>query len=260
MTTHFPRKRFGQHFLRDARVIERMLAEINPKMGQHVVEIGPGLGALTTRLLPLVGILEVIELDRDVIPPLIKACQGLGTLDVHQGDALKFDFRQLATALATPLRIVGNLPYQISTPLLFHLVEHIEVIQDLHFMLQKEVVDRLSATPGSKTYGRLSVMVQYHFQVYPLFTVDPQAFNPPPRVTSKVVRLIPKPMTEATTHYPLFCTIVREAFNHRRKIISNSLQGIVTIEALKQAGVDPHCRPEELSVADFVRISKTPVV
>jgi 16S rRNA (adenine1518-N6/adenine1519-N6)-dimethyltransferase len=248
------RRRFGQHFLHDTQVITQMLAAINPKMGQGFVEIGPGLGALTTHLLPLVGTLDVIELDRDIIPPLIKACHGLGTLNVHQGDALKFDFTQLAEKPAS-LRIVGNLPYQISTPLLFHLIEQKAVIQDLHFMLQKEVVDRLAANPGSKTYGRLSVMVQYHFQVYSLFTVGPEAFSPIPQVTSQVVRLLPKQIQEVAKNYPLFCTIVREAFNHRRKILSNSLQGLVTIDTLEQAGIDPHCRPEQLSVEDFVRIT-----
>ncbi len=152
------------------------------------------------------------------------------------------------------LRIVGNLPYQISTPLLFHLVQQVAVIQDLHFMLQKEVVERLAALPGSKIYGRLSVMAQFHFEVYPLFTVEPEAFFPPPQVRSQVVRLLPKAPSKEVD-YPLFCSLVREAFNHRRKILSNSLKGLVSEAQLKQANIDPHSRPEKLSLEDFIRIS-----
>ncbi len=225
------------------------------------MEIGPGLGALTTYLLPLVSQLDVVELDRDIITPLRQAFQGLGNLVVHQEDALRFDFTQLANEYSRPsmdagiqgagklipsgaaLRIVGNLPYQISTPLLFHLVQQVAVIQDLHFMLQKEVVERLAALPGSKIYGRLSVMAQFQFEVYPLFTVEPEAFFPPPQVRSQVVRLLPKAPSKEVD-YPLFCSLVREAFNHRRKILSNSLKGLVSEAQLKQANMIPHSRTE----------------
>ncbi|HVV69714.1 MAG TPA: 16S rRNA (adenine(1518)-N(6)/adenine(1519)-N(6))-dimethyltransferase RsmA [Gammaproteobacteria bacterium] len=252
--THHPKKHLGQHFLHDREVIAQLIAAIAPKPYEHLIEIGPGQGALTEALLPVVKAMDAIELDRDLILPLTAACKQLGKLTIHPMDVLKFDFSQLTTKEHS-LRIVGNLPYQISTPLLFHLIQHISLIKDLHFMLQKEVVNRLAAPAGIKAYGRLSVMVQYHFTVEALFDVGPQAFYPPPAVNSAVVRLIPKIPSPIANNYQLFADIVREAFNHRRKTLHNCLRGFVTSEQLQSLGIDPNIRPERLAVAEFVRIS-----
>ncbi len=257
MSSHFhhkPRKRFGQHFLTNTGVITDLVRAINPQVGDKLVEIGPGLGALTSYLLPLVKTMEVIELDRDLIAPLQDACENLGSLLIHQASVLDFDFTRL-TDIPHSLRVVGNLPYQISTPIIFHLIAQIAVIKDMHFMLQKEVVERLAANPGSKTYGRLSIMVQYQLDVEELFTVAAEAFDPPPRVTSAVVRLWPKSSYQRAEDYGLFSAIVKQAFNHRRKTLSNSLKEFITAEKLADLGIDPHRRPEELAVAEFVKIS-----
>jgi len=187
---HKARKRFGQNFLHDPQVIQRIVNSIRPRAGQTMVEIGPGEGALTRELLPILGQLDVVELDRDLIPLLQSACTQLGELRIHQADALKFDFCQLSPGPAQ-LRVVGNLPYNISTPLLFHLLGMSHCIEDMHFMLQKEVVERITAGPGSGQYGRLSVMLQFHCESEMLFTVGPGAFRPAPKVDSAVVRLIP---------------------------------------------------------------------
>ena len=184
---HRPRKRFGQHFLHDPQVIARIVAAIHPVPGEQLVEIGPGLGALTRPLLQAARELDVVELDRDLLEPLQTRCAGLGTLRIHQADALAFDFARLRGE-GPRLRVAGNLPYNISTPLLFHLLAQSEQIHDLHFMLQQEVVERMAAGPGEDAYGRLSVMLQYRCQVEALFTVGPDAFQPPPRVWSAVVR------------------------------------------------------------------------
>lgn len=248
------KKRFSQNFLRDTDIIARIVAAINPQTGEHLVEIGPGLGALTVSLLPKVGVMDAIELDRDLIAPLTQTCARLGQLNLHVGDVLRFDFATLTTEPHS-LRIVGNLPYQISTPLLFHLVDHIEWIQDLHFMLQKEIVERMAATVNTKAYGRLSVMIQYHFEVEPLFLVPSQAFYPQPKVTSQIVRLRPKKEGMVAQDYTKFSNLVKQAFNYRRKTLQNSLRGWIDAETLRQLGIDPGSRAEQLTLEDFIRMS-----
>jgi 16S rRNA (adenine1518-N6/adenine1519-N6)-dimethyltransferase len=252
---HIPRKRFGQHFLHDQQVIFHIVQTIAPTPNDTIVEIGPGLGALTTQLLPLVKKMDVVELDRDVIPELITKCESLGELVVHQADALKFNFAELAPK-NKKLRIVGNLPYNISTPLLFHLLEQANVIQDMFFMLQKEVVDRICAKANEDDYGRLSVMMQYYCEAHALFTVKPGAFNPPPKVESAIVQLVPHTTRPYVANdVVLFATIVREAFNHRRKTLRNCLKNFISAEKLTELGIDPIRRPEELSVEEYVRIA-----
>ncbi|MFT3741701.1 MAG: 16S rRNA (adenine(1518)-N(6)/adenine(1519)-N(6))-dimethyltransferase RsmA [Gammaproteobacteria bacterium] len=253
-----PKKNLGQHFLRDKNIIGKIVAAIAPQASDHIVEIGPGLGALTQALLPHIDHLAVVEFDRDLIAPLKELCEGLGALTIYHQDVLQFDFEALKPA-SQSLRIVGNLPYQISTPLLFYLIQYVTWIKDLHFMLQKEVVDRLAAKPGSKAYGRLSVMIQYHFKVQALFSVSRMAFHPPPQVESAVVRLIPQSRTLPANDYAHFSELVKQAFNHRRKTLANSLKGEVATEQFAQAGIDLKARPETLSVDDFVRLSNCSV-
>lgn len=252
--THQARKRFGQNFLVDPGIIGKITRAISPKPSQHIVEIGPGLGALTTAILPLAERMDVVELDRDIIPQLKIACLDLGELNIHQHDALRFDFAKLAKD-DTPMRIIGNLPYNISSPLIFHLLDYAELIKDMHFMLQKEVVTRMAAKPGNKSYGRLSVMVQYHCEVSALFNVPATAFRPAPKVVSAFLRLVPKPPSIKATDYKKFSELVRLAFNQRRKILSNSLKNIIVEDAFAHANIDPKSRPEQLSVEDFVRLS-----
>ncbi|MCY1349100.1 Ribosomal RNA small subunit methyltransferase A [compost metagenome] len=252
---HRARKRFGQNFLHDAGVIHRILRSIAPREGQHLVEIGPGQGALTEGLVDSGARLDVIELDLDLIPQLKWRFGLKPNFALHQGDALKFDFATLPAA-GEKLRVVGNLPYNISTPLIFHLLEHAGVIQDMHFMLQKEVVERLAAEPGGGDWGRLSIMVQYFCRVDYLFTVGPGAFNPPPKVESAIVRLVPydEPPHPARDHR-LLERVVREAFNMRRKTLRNTLKGLLSSEDIEAVGVDPTLRPEQLDVAAFVRLA-----
>ena len=249
-----PKKRFGQHFLHDGRVIARILGALDPKPGDRIVEIGPGRGALTAPLLERVGQLEVVEIDRDVIEPLRAACGNAPGLTIHLGDALAFDFTALA-APGTRLRLVGNLPYNISTPLLFHLLEQAHVVQDMLFMLQKEVVDRMTAGPGEDAYGRLSVTLAARAEVAQLFNVGPGAFHPPPQVDSAVVRLVPRPPPFEIVDLAGFDRVVTAAFGQRRKQIGNSLRQRVTPEELAQAGIDPRERAERLSAADFARLA-----
>lgn len=252
---HRARKRFGQNFLHDAGVIHRILRAVHPRPDQQLVEIGPGQGALTEGLLDSGGQLDVIELDQDLIP-LLKLRFGLNpAFHLHQGDALKFDFTQLDHKPHS-LRVIGNLPYNISTPLIFHLLSHASLIRDMHFMLQKEVVERLAARPGSGDWGRLSIMVQYHCQVEHLFNVGSGAFTPAPKVDSAIVRLTPH------VHRPLSArdpsdleTVVREAFNQRRKTIRNTLKRLLNTEAIEAAGVNPGLRPEQLDLAAFVQLA-----
>ncbi len=254
---HRPRKRFGQNFLHDQGVIGRILTAIDPQPGDHLVEIGPGKGALTWPLLENCGELDVVELDRDLAAALRHAHpDGVGKLRIHEADALRFDFTSLVGAKGR-LRVVGNLPYNISTPLLFHLLTQMEVIRDIHVMLQKEVVDRLAAEPGVKSYGRLSVMVQYHCEVERLFTVGPGAFSPQPKVDSAVVRLIPhrRPPVEVEDE-PRFRETVKRAFMQRRKTLRNALRGFVSVEAIVAAGVDPTSRAETLDLAQFAALSR----
>jgi 16S rRNA (adenine1518-N6/adenine1519-N6)-dimethyltransferase len=253
---HQARKRFGQNFLQDSGVIHRIIRAISPKTGEHLVEIGPGLGALTEELLAAAGELDVIELDKDLIPILrTQFFSYEERLRIHQGDALKFDFDSLCTD-QRPLRVVGNLPYNISTPLIFHLLSYSRQIHDMHFMLQKEVVERMAAQPGDSAYGRLGIMTQYHCQVSNLFHVPPEAFHPQPKVDSAIVRLQPyaEPPIPArdTSHLAL---IVRTAFGQRRKTLRNTLKSLLTSEQIEATGVDPTIRAERISLADFVQLS-----
>ena len=252
--THQPRKRFGQHFLHDPGVIARIVSAIGPQPGQNMVEVGPGLGAITRPILARVGELHVVELDRDVIPRLRENCAGIGTLHIHSADALRFDFASLAPAGG--LRVVGNLPYNISTPLIFHLLDAAPAIADMHFLLQKEVVERLTAAPGGGDYGRLSVMVQYRCAATLLFHVGPGAFTPPPRVDSAFVRLVPHvALPCAARDEGLFAQIVARAFSQRRKTLRNALRDLVGEVTFVAAGIDPVRRAETLSVSEFVRLA-----
>jgi len=256
---HQARKRFGQNFLTDSHVVDDIIAAFHPVVGQHVVEVGPGLGVLTTRLLPIIKKLDVIELDRDLIPKLkavcLAVCEHEDDLQIYNEDVLKFDFSKL-THDEQPLRIIGNLPYNISTPLIFYLLEQSIKIQDMLFMLQKEVVDRMGAAPGSKQYGRLSVMTQYYCEVHKLFDVDASAFSPPPKVQSSIVQLLPYRELPIKAHdEQLLKTIVTKAFSKRRKTLRNSLKDIIDIKELTELGIDPVVRAEQLSVEQFVKIS-----
>ncbi len=252
---HQPRKRFGQNFLVDQNIIEKIVSAIAPAPEHNLIEIGPGQGAITGPLLERCPRLNVVELDRDLIPILEKKFQQYPNLHIHQGDALKTDFNQFYTN-EQPLRIIGNLPYNISTPLLFHLLSFNEQICDMYFMLQKEVVDRLCASPGEKNYGRLSVMVQYYCKVHPLFLVPPTAFRPAPKVESAIVQLRPynKPPHVAKS-IPTLSKLVRTCFQQRRKTIRNSLKLFLSTDQMNQLDIDLTLRPENLSVAEFVQIS-----
>jgi 16S rRNA (adenine1518-N6/adenine1519-N6)-dimethyltransferase len=256
-----PRKRFGQHFLHDPAIIGRIVAALGAQPGDPWVEIGPGRGAITIPLLERIGVLHAIELDRDLIAPLAERCAPLGTLHLHQGDALRFDYCALAGDIAPPgarLRLVGNLPYYISTPLLFHLLDHARCVQDMHFMLQREVVERMSAQPGSKRYGRLTVMLAARCRVEPLFRIAAGAFNPPPRVESAFVRVTPWPEPPfEVADDALFARIVAQAFSKRRKTLRNALAGVVTAESMAACGVDPGTRPETLSPAEFAALARS---
>lgn len=252
---HRPRKRFGQNFLHDPGIIQRIVQAIAPQPGDNLVEIGPGQGAITTELLSRVKCMHAIELDRDLVGPLAARCAGLGELEIHSADALKFDFSTLAEP-GRPLRVVGNLPYNISTPLLFHLLDQSAHLRDMHFMLQKEVVDRMAAAPGSKTYGRLSVMLQARAVVTPLFRIGPGAFNPPPKVDSAFVRLQPcDPPPYRIDDWNNFSLVVGQAFSQRRKTLRNSLRQTLPPESIIEAGLDPGIRAEQLSVADFANLA-----
>jgi 16S rRNA (adenine1518-N6/adenine1519-N6)-dimethyltransferase len=254
-SAHRPRKRFGQHFLRDRAVLERIVAAIRPVAGERLVEIGPGLGALTVPLLEAAGALDVVELDRDLLEPLRARCAGRGLLRIHHADALAFDFAALRGD-GPRLRVVGNLPYNISTPLLFHLLAQAEHLRDLHFMLQKDVVDRMAAGLGEDAYGRLSVMLQYRCQVQPLFAVGPEAFRPPPKVWSAVVRLVPRETFAVVVRDEArFAEIVRRAFSQRRKTLRNSLRDVLDAAHIEAAGIDPGARPETLGLDAFAALS-----
>ncbi|EKD72397.1 MAG: dimethyladenosine transferase [uncultured bacterium] len=254
---HSVRKRFGQHFLQDKQIIQRIVDAIMPLPDQQIVEIGPGQGALTLPVLKKTGRLEVIELDRDLIPQLKTRCADKGTLIIHQADALKFDYAQLIHD-AKPLRLIGNLPYNISTPLIFHLLKYAKNILDMHFMLQKEVVDRLVARTGTAAYSRLSIMVQYHCRINALFNVGPQAFYPPPQVDSSIVRLIPhQEFLHKAQDFTHFANLVKSAFSHRRKTLRNCLKNIVSDTDWEKTQIDSQLRPEQISVAEYVKLSNT---
>jgi 16S rRNA (adenine1518-N6/adenine1519-N6)-dimethyltransferase len=252
---HKPRKRFGQNFLTDKNIVGKIVSAIAPRPDDNLVEIGPGLGALTRPLLEQAKRLQAIELDRDLIPQLKENCRDSGELIVHEADALEFDFSALAQP-GLPLRIAGNLPYNISTPLLFHLIECISSIRDMHFMLQKEVVDRMAAAPDSPDYGRLSVMLQYHCRVEPLFTVPPGAFNPRPKVDSRIVRLRPHPVPPcAVASYTDFASLVKQAFAQRRKTLRNNLKPLLDADRISALGIDPAARTETLGLKDFAALA-----
>ena len=250
---HQAKKRFGQNFLHDTNIIQKILDAIAPQTGDHLVEIGPGQAALSIPLLQAVGSLDAVELDRDLLLILEGKCSPHGTLVLHNADALKFDFAGLKTD-ERQLRLIGNLPYNISTPILFHLLEQRAAIQDMHFMLQKEVVDRMAANPGSKTYGRLSVMLQAYCSVEQLFDIGPGAFKPAPKVDSSIVRLIPHTDSNIKDEHT-FAEIVTRSFAQRRKTLRNNLKGLLDEDQIKQAGIDPGTRAETLYVADFQRLS-----
>ncbi|MCC5867947.1 MAG: 16S rRNA (adenine(1518)-N(6)/adenine(1519)-N(6))-dimethyltransferase RsmA [Gammaproteobacteria bacterium] len=249
-----PRKRFGQHFLHDPYVIERIVAAVDPMPGEQLVEIGPGLGALTRPLLLRAGQMQAVEIDRDVIPELARHCADAGDLRIHQGDALGVSLAELGAGAR--LRLVGNLPYNISTPLLFHLLAQREHIVDMHFMLQKEVVTRMTAGPGGRDYGRLSVMLGWSCSAEKLFDIGPGAFQPPPQVWSSIVRLVPRPVPLGPpTDEARLRTVVTAAFGQRRKTVRNALKAHLTTEQIEHCGVDPTVRPETLSIEDFVRLA-----
>lgn len=254
---HRPRKRFGQNFLHDRQVIERIIRTMAPRADDMIVEIGPGLGALTQELIGSGACLHLVEVDRDLAANWRR--QENERLVVHVADALDFDFTQLAVEPAT-LRVVGNLPYNISTPLLFHLLGQRDCIRDMHFMLQREVVQRLAAEPGSADYGRLSVMTQYHCQVEFLFEAPPHAFTPQPRVTSAVVRLLPHAHEHGRAHdYGTLSRVVREAFSQRRKTLRNALSAAIDSGVLHDLGIDASRRAETLRVDEFVAIANRAV-
>jgi 16S rRNA (adenine1518-N6/adenine1519-N6)-dimethyltransferase len=256
MTRTIARKRFGQHFLRDGQVIERILAVFAAKPEDNVIEIGPGDGALTQPLLKRIGHLHAIELDRDLIETLTAQCANERRLKIHQADALTYDYCALREGNKA-VRIIGNLPYNISTPLLFHLLEQGSCIEDMLFMLQKEVVDRMAAGPGGRTYGRLSVMVQWRCQVERLFDIPAEAFRPPPKVKSSMVRLIPYPEPRPPVNDSArFAHLVMKAFNQRRKTLRNSLKGLISERAMTAIGIDPQTRPERLSIKDFAALTE----
>lgn len=253
MNAHRPRKHFGQHFLHDGNIVAKILAAIEPGPADHFVEIGPGRGALTRPLAEAVRRLDVVEIDRDLAAGLERDIPN-PALTVHVGDALKFDFAGLASGPAS-LRLVGNLPYNISTPLLFHVLDQAGWFRDAHVMLQKEVVERMTADPGGKTYGRLSVSLAARCRVESLFVVRPGSFTPAPRVDSAVARLIPDPQRRARiVDERAFDRVVTQAFNQRRKRLANALRGLLPETTIEMLGIDPGARAETLSVDEFVRL------
>jgi len=254
---HHARKRFGQNFLSDPSIIQRIIKSINPKPGQRLIEIGPGLGALTCPILNIVKEMDVIELDRDIVPKLQLNC-GLDAvqnnqLRIHNLDVLQFDFAELN--YDSPLRIIGNLPYNISTPIIFHLVKYSNIIQDMYFMLQKEVVMRLAAKPDTSNYSRLSVMAQYHFQIDPLFLVPPESFQPVPKVESGIIRLVPhKEKPIKINDEKAFATLITQAFSQRRKTLRNVLKDICSAQQLESIDINPGSRAQSLTLEQFGNI------
>lgn len=250
---HTPRKRFGQNFLQDASIIDQMVAAVNPRAQDHIVEIGPGQGALTEPLIEVVDALDVVELDRDLIPILRVKFITTGKLTIHESDVLKFDFTNLIDQHGA-IRVVGNLPYNISTQLMFYLLEYGQGVSDMHFLLQKEVVDRLAAEVGTSHYSRLSVWMQYHCDVEPLFLVPPESFYPVPKVMSQFVRLVPKSEKPDVGDEQEFKKLITQSFAMRRKTIRNNLKGIVDDAGFEKAGILPTARAQDLSLDDFVRL------
>ena len=252
---HTVRKRFGQNFLHDQQIINRILQSISPQSSQTIVEIGPGLGALTKGLVESNCRLHLVELDRDLVTKLQLTYQDNPNVTIHSADALKFDFSSLSEA-GQAIRLVGNLPYNISTPLIFHLLKQADCISDMHFMLQKEVVERLAASPAQKSYGRLTVMVQYHCLVENLFIVPPSAFTPAPRVDSAIVCLSPHSNREVIANDAVILeNVVRQAFGQRRKTLRNNLKPLLSPEQIESLGIDPAIRPERVTPSQFVQLA-----
>lgn len=252
---HKARKRFGQNFLVNHGIIRDIVRAVHPQAEDRIVEIGPGKGAITELLADACNNLSVIELDRDLVPWLQVKFEKHPNFQLFQADALKFDFAQLINN-DKPLRIVGNLPYNISTPLIFHLLSYANKVQDMHFMLQKEVVKRMAAEPGSGAYGRLGIMVQYYCAVENLFEVPPESFDPAPKVDSAIVRLVPyAQLPFVANNIKTFQTLVNVAFQQRRKTLRNSLKSLLDSAQLESLPVDLNLRPENISVGDYVRIS-----
>ncbi len=251
--SHRARKRFGQNFLHDPEIIQRIIDVINPQKQNHIIEIGPGKGALTKSILERVDKLDVIEIDKDLVSALTTYQGNNNRLIIHEADALKLDFSKFNHS---DLRIIGNLPYNISTPLLFHLLTYRNYINDMIFMLQKEVVDRICAESGNKQYGRLSIMLQYYCDVESLFVIKPGAFNPSPKVDSAIVKIspLPHPRYELSDHEN-FKMIVREAFSQRRKTIRNALKKYMDEKNIKELGIAPERRAENLQIIDFVKLA-----
>jgi len=248
------KKSLGQHFLHDRGIVDKLVMAIDPRAGDRIVEIGPGQGALTFPLLDRHGALTAIEFDRDLLEPLTAAAKSHGELTLINADVMNVDFTELAAGM--PFRLVGNLPYNLSSPILFHALDHAAVVRDMHFMLQKEVVDRMAAGPGSKVYGRLSVMLQAYCTVTALFMVPPGAFRPPPKVDSAVVRLVPHPPGQIGIDNPRrFADIVRAAFGQRRKTLRNALSNVCAADEIVRAGIDPQSRAEQLAVTDFIALA-----
>ena len=252
---HRPRKRFGQNFLHDTQIIQSIVDAVHPQPSQHLVEIGPGQGAITEPLWQSGADMDVIELDRDLVARLQQLWAQRDRIRLHSADALSFDYASLIKG-DEKLRVVGNLPYNISTPLLFHLLEFSNQIQDMHFMLQKEVVNRMAAQPDTKAYGRLSIMLQLRCQVQSLFDVAPECFDPPPKVISSVVRLIPRTeWLQPVEDISALDRLVSQAFSQRRKTIRNSLKTVCSVEDLEAVNIAPGARAENLTVLDFVALS-----
>lgn len=252
---HQARKRFGQHFLHDQSVIDAILRAVDPQPGENLIEIGPGQGALTYPLLERCKELVAIELDRDLVPVLSKKAASLGKLEIINADVLEFELSSLAGNEV--YRVLGNLPYNISTPLMFHLLESVQLIQDMHFMVQKEVALRIVAQPGDANYGRLSVMLQYQCDCHYLLDVAPASFKPPPRVDSAVIRLVPYDTPEHEIgDYSIFSRIVQLAFGQRRKTISNSLKPVLDRHSIAACDIDPGLRAENLHLTDFASLSR----
>jgi 16S rRNA (adenine1518-N6/adenine1519-N6)-dimethyltransferase len=252
---HRARKRFGQNFLNDPIVIEQIVRAINPLPNDNLIEIGPGLGALTEPVAETAGKLTVVELDRDLVLRLQNHPVLVDKLEIHQADALKFDFLTLVPP-GEKIKVFGNLPYNISTPLLFHLFDFSEHIVNMHFMLQQEVVNRMVAEPGSKAFGRLTVMTQYFCDAMPVLQVPPESFSPPPKVDSAVIRLTPKPASQRTAKsLKSLNRVCLEAFNQRRKTLRNCLKNIIPVEVIIQLGIDPTLRPEYLTIENFITLA-----
>ncbi len=253
---HKARKRFGQNFLQDQAIIDEIMANIQLQSDEHAVEIGPGMGALTRWILETGCQLDVIELDRDLVNLLKDRFRRFLQLNIHSADALQFDFSALKQS-ERKLRLIGNLPYNISSPLLFHLMSQIESVEDMHFMLQKEVVDRMCASPGCKQYGRLSIMIQYYCQAERVCVVPPESFDPAPKVMSAVIKLTPHPVTPVEVdNISHLNYVVTTAFSQRRKTIRNSLKKIISEEQIISLDIDPGLRAESLSLSDFARLSQ----